>query len=90
MSDISGSGTTSNTLSTVPGDSNINAKGITDIKIVCQSVGTTWPMNWEYDYTCVYSYLSAFHRIQSDREHSACMSKSPGKPRSLSRPLTAA
>ncbi|KAI0548371.1 hypothetical protein F4679DRAFT_321897 [Xylaria curta] len=43
--------TTSNTLSAVPGDSNINAQGTTDIKIVCQSVGTTAPMNWEYDYT---------------------------------------
>lgn len=58
MSDISGSGTTSNTLSTVPGESNINASGTTDIKIVCQSVGTTYPMNWEYDYTCVDSYPS--------------------------------
>ncbi|KAE8371742.1 hypothetical protein BDV26DRAFT_118076 [Aspergillus bertholletiae] len=43
--------TTSNTLSTAPGDDNINARGVTDITIVCQSVGTTWPGNWEYDYT---------------------------------------
>ncbi|EAW09128.1 uncharacterized protein ACLA_078770 [Aspergillus clavatus NRRL 1] len=43
--------TTNNTLSIVPGASNINASGITDIRIKCQSVGTTWPMNWEYDYT---------------------------------------
>ncbi|KAI0846276.1 hypothetical protein F5Y00DRAFT_272082 [Daldinia vernicosa] len=43
--------TTSNTLSAVPGESNIHARGITDIKIVCQSVCTIYPMNWEYDYT---------------------------------------
>ncbi|KAI0398697.1 hypothetical protein F4802DRAFT_603740 [Xylaria palmicola] len=43
--------TTSNTLSAVPGDNNINAGGTTDIKIVCQSVGTIAPFNWEYDYT---------------------------------------
>ncbi|KAI0114103.1 hypothetical protein GGR51DRAFT_477662 [Nemania sp. FL0031] len=43
--------TTSNTLSAVPGDNNIDARGTTDIKIVCQSVGTTYPFNWEYDYT---------------------------------------
>lgn len=45
------SGTTSNTLSLVPGTANINASGNTNITIICQSVGTIWPANWEYDYT---------------------------------------
>ncbi|KAG6040395.1 hypothetical protein E4U41_000679 [Claviceps citrina] len=42
--------TTSNTLSAVPGEGNIMASGVTDISIKCQSLGETWPMNWEYDY----------------------------------------
>ncbi|KAG6003411.1 hypothetical protein E4U21_002044 [Claviceps maximensis] len=43
--------TTSNKLSVVSGTAKIAASGVTDVKIVCQSIGTTWPMNWEYDYT---------------------------------------
>lgn len=73
------SGTTSNKLNAVPGAGSINASGITDVTIRCQSVGTTAPMNWEYDYTLVSSFFSYFLLDPTDGGHSAYTSGSPGK-----------
>ncbi|KAI9648027.1 hypothetical protein NHQ30_002655 [Ciborinia camelliae] len=42
---------TSNTMKALAGTNKVDLSGKTNILVKCQSVGTIYPMNWEYDYT---------------------------------------